>query len=57
MHAAMPAERLAQIVKTIPVQRLGNPRFVARLVALLASADADSATGAAWDVNGGIFMR
>jgi 3-oxoacyl-[acyl-carrier protein] reductase len=57
VHAAVPAERLAQIVKTIPVQRLGNPRFVARLVALLASADADSATGAAWDVNGGIFMR
>ena len=57
VHAMVPAERLAQIVKTIPVQRLGNPRFVARLVVLLAGADADFATGAAWDVNGGIFMR
>ena len=57
VHAMVPAERLAQIVKTIPVQRLGNPRFVARLVVLLASADADFATGAAWDVNGGLFMR
>lgn len=57
VHAAVPAERLAQIVQTIPVQRLGNPRFVARMVALLASADADFATGAAWDFNGGIFMR
>mgnify|MGYP003350680550 CR=1 FL=1 len=57
VHAAVPAERLAQIVQTIPVQRLGNPRFVARMVALLASPDADFATGAAWDFNGGIFMR
>ncbi|WP_225862101.1 SDR family NAD(P)-dependent oxidoreductase [Ideonella benzenivorans] len=57
VHAAVPAERLAQIVKTIPVQRLGNPHFVARMVVLLASAEADFATGAAWDFNGGIFMR
>jgi 3-oxoacyl-[acyl-carrier protein] reductase len=57
VHAAVPPERLAQIVQTIPVQRLGNPRFVARMVALLASAEADFATGAAWDFNGGIFMR
>ncbi|WP_077035506.1 SDR family NAD(P)-dependent oxidoreductase [Pelomonas sp. KK5] len=57
VRAAVPAERLEQLVKNIPVQKLGNPRFIARLVALLASEDADSATGAAWDVNGGIFMR
>lgn len=57
VHAAVPAERLQQIVQTIPVQRLGNPRFVARLVVLLASQDADSATGATWDANGGLFMR
>ena len=57
VHAMVPAERLAQIVQTIPTQRLGNPRYIAKLVLLLASADADSATGAAWDVNGGLFMR
>lgn len=57
VHAAVPPERLAQLVQNIPVQRLGEPRFVARLVALLADADAGFATGAAWDVNGGIFMR
>lgn len=58
VHAAVPAERLAQMVQNlIPVKQLGNPRFVARLVALLADADAGFATGAAWDVNGGIFMR
>lgn len=57
VRAAVPPERLEKLVQQIPVQRLGNPRFIARLVVLLASADADSATGAAWDVNGGIFMR
>jgi 3-oxoacyl-[acyl-carrier protein] reductase len=57
VHAAVPPERLAQLVQNIPVQHLGEPRFVARLVALLTDADAGFATGAAWDVNGGIFMR
>ena len=57
VHAMVGAERLAQIVQTIPVQRLGNPRFIARLVVLLATAEAEFATGAAWDVNGGLFMR
>lgn len=57
VHAAVPAERLQQIVRTIPVQRLGNPVFVARMVVLLASPEADFATGAAWDFNGGLFMR
>jgi 3-oxoacyl-[acyl-carrier protein] reductase len=57
VRAAVPPERLEKLVQQIPVQRLGNPRFIARLVVLLASADAESATGAAWDVNGGIFMR
>jgi 3-oxoacyl-[acyl-carrier protein] reductase len=57
VRAAVPAERLEPLIRQIPVQRLGNPRFIARLVVLLASPEADSATGAAWDVNGGIFMR
>ena len=57
VRAAVPADRLEKIVEQIPVRRLGNPRFIARLAVLLASADADSATGATWDVNGGLFMR
>ena len=57
VRAAVPPERLAQLVQMIPVQRLGNPDFVASLVVQLASPIADFATGAAWDVNGGIFMR
>lgn len=57
VRAAVPAERLAAIIETIPVKRLGNPRFVANLAVQLASPDADFTTGATWDVNGGIFMR
>lgn len=57
VRAIVPPEKLEQIIKTIPAQRLGNPLFVARMVVLLASAEADFATGAAWDFNGGIFMR
>ncbi|MBN8283958.1 SDR family oxidoreductase [Zoogloea sp.] len=57
VRAAVPPERLEKLIEMIPVRRLGNPEFVASLVVQLASAEADFATGAAWDVNGGIFMR
>ena len=57
VRAAVPAEKLEKLVAMIPVQRLGNPKFIAAQVVQLASPEADSCTGAAWDVNGGIFMR
>jgi 3-oxoacyl-[acyl-carrier protein] reductase len=57
VHAAVPPDRLATLVRTIPVGHLGDPAFVASLVVMLAGPDAASATGAAWDVNGGLFMR
>ena len=57
VRAAVPPERLEKLIEMIPVKRLGNPEFVAGLVVQLASAEADFAPGAAWDVNGGIFMR
>lgn len=57
VRAAVPPDRLEKLIEMIPVKRLGNPAFVANLVVQLASAEADFATGAAWDVNGGIFMR
>ena len=41
----------------IPVGRLGDPGFVARMVAMLARPDAAFVTGACWDVNGGIYVR
>lgn len=43
--------------KNIPVGRLGDPGFIARMVALLASPDAASVTGACWDANGGLYLR
>jgi 3-oxoacyl-[acyl-carrier protein] reductase len=57
VHVAVPREKLGKLISQIPVQRLGNPHFVAALAVQLASPEADSATGAAWDINGGIFMR
>ena len=54
----VPAERLAQIIETmIPVKSLGDADFVADIVVRLAGRDAGFVTGAAWDINGGIFMR
>ncbi len=54
----VPAEKLEQIINDmIPVKELGNADFVADLVTKLAGRDASFVTGAAWDVNGGIFMR
>ncbi|MCE3551230.1 SDR family oxidoreductase [Pseudonocardia sp. RS11V-5] len=50
-------DRVETLRAGIPVGRLGDPAFVARMVALLASPDAASVTGACWDVNGGLYLR
>ncbi|MGI5127826.1 SDR family NAD(P)-dependent oxidoreductase [Pseudonocardia sp. CA-107938] len=50
-------ERMEQLRAGIPVGRLGDPAFIARMVALLASPDAASVTGACWDANGGLYLR
>ncbi|MPY57097.1 SDR family NAD(P)-dependent oxidoreductase [Streptomyces spongiae] len=50
-------EKLARIEATIPVGRLGRPRFVADMAVLLAAEHADAVTGACWDANGGLYMR
>ncbi len=57
VRAAVPPERLEKLMEMIPVRRLGDAGFVADLVVLLASPTAFFTTGAAWDINGGIFMR
>lgn len=51
------AERIVAIEQMIPVRRLGDPGFVAATVVHLASRSAGSATGATWDLNGGLLMR
>lgn len=57
VHETVPAEKLNAIVQTIPVRSLGNADFIADAVLLLASPEASSATGACFDINGGLFMR
>jgi 3-oxoacyl-[acyl-carrier protein] reductase len=50
-------ENLEDYVKNVPVSRLGDPAFIARMVALLVSPEAASVTGACWDANGGLYLR
>ena len=53
----LPADKLAAVVKSVPVGTLGEPDYIAKMVALLADPSAVSATGSTFDVNGGLFMR
>jgi 3-oxoacyl-[acyl-carrier protein] reductase len=57
VRALLPPEKLEAVIKTIPTGTLGDPDYVARLVALLADPQASSATGATYDVNGGLYLR
>lgn len=57
VHSVITPEKMAGALANIPVGRLGDPVFVAELVALLAGPTADFVNGACWDVNGGIYMR
>lgn len=57
VRALVPADKLDGIVEAIPVRHLGDPAFVAETVLHLASPAAAFATGAIWDVNGGLLMR
>lgn len=57
VRAIVGEDNLEAFAANIPVARLGNPDFIARMVALLASPDAASVTGACWDANGGLYMR
>jgi 3-oxoacyl-[acyl-carrier protein] reductase len=57
MVRAVLGDKLDQAVANIPVRKLGNADFVARMVVMLAGPDADFVNGACWDVNGGLFVR
>lgn len=56
MTAAWDADTLSAIVRTIPMQRLGQPTDVAAAVLFLASNEADFITGQTLSVNGGLWM-
>ncbi|MCH8531797.1 MAG: SDR family oxidoreductase [Saccharospirillum sp.] len=58
VREAVPEEKLNAIINSIiPVKALGNPAWVAQTVLHLARPESGFITGAAWDINGGIFMR
>jgi len=57
VRAIVGEANLPTFAENIPVGRLGNPAFIAEMVALLASPDAACVTGACWDANGGLYMR
>ena len=56
MTRALPDAQRRALVETIPLQRPGEPRDVANVVAFLASPDAAYVTGGTLHVNGGMYM-
>jgi NAD(P)-dependent dehydrogenase (short-subunit alcohol dehydrogenase family) len=49
--------KLAKMVETIPLKRVGDPQEVSDLVSYLASESGGFVTGATFDINGGRLMR
>jgi 3-oxoacyl-[acyl-carrier protein] reductase len=57
VHRTVPPDRMGQLIAGIPVGALGDPAFVAAMVARLCARDAGFVNGATWDINGGLYMR
>lgn len=57
LREILPSDKLASVTAGIPVGRLGDPKFIGRLVVLLARRDAASMTGTTLDANGGLYLR
>lgn len=57
VYESVPKDKLAAVIAGIPVGKLGSAQYVADAAVLLAADNAYFATGAYWDVNGGLFMR
>ena len=56
MVKAIRQEVLDKIIGTVPVKRLGEPSEIASIIAWLASDEGGYATGAEFNVNGGLHM-
>ena len=56
MVKAVKPEIMAEIVKGIPVGRIGEPEEIARAVVFLAADDAAFITGETLSINGGQYM-
>jgi len=56
MTAAVPDSVMEKIIARIPVNRLGEPGEVARVVEFLADPESGYITGQVYPVNGGIYM-
>lgn len=57
VHESVPKATLDKVIGNIPVGRLGSADYVADVAVLMAAPNAYFASGACWDVNGGLFMR
>lgn len=56
MVEKIPKDVLDDIIKTVPVGRLGKPEEIARTVAFLVADEADYITGATFSINGGQYL-
>jgi len=57
VYESVPEDKLQAVIANIPVGKLGSAEYVADIAVLLAAPHAYFATGACWDLNGGLFMR